>query len=513
MQSPPTLAEIVARNAAFSPGKVAIGCEDSFLTYGEFSARTEQLANALAFRFGVARGDRVAYLGLNSPDLLILLFACARLGAILAPLNWRLAPPELAFIIANAEPKLLAIEAQFSSHLAFLTVAAPQMEVIDLDRAVSGSALLEALGPQAQGAAPITGRFEDPVLLVYTSGTTGHPKGALLSQASLYWNAIASTHMHGLSATDHVLTVLPMFHVGGLNIQTTPALLVGASITLHPRFVPAPTLASISEVKPSLTVLVPATLEALLAEPSFAATDFTSLRAITTGSTFVPEALVETFAGRGVRLLQVYGATETGPISVYERFDQPRDRRDTTGLPGVTTKMRILDEAGRIVPSGTPGEVALMGPQIFSGYWRNDEATAAAFRDGWFLTGDIGVTDAQGHLFLRDRKNNVIISGGENIYPAEVERVIGAFAGVAECAVVGIPDPRWQEVPIAYVVPHAQAPLDIEALSAHLAANLGRFKLPRRILLRDALPRNAMGKVQHFVLKSELAASLAADKP
>ena len=503
-----TLAEILARNAAFSPEKIAISCEGRVLGYRELSARIERLAGALASRFSVARGDRLAYLGLNSPELLVLLFACARLGAMLVPLNWRLAEPELAFIIANAEPKLLAFEAMFSPRLAALMTAARGMEVISLAREGAGGHLLETLIAQSPDfAAPSTGRFEDPLLLVYTSGTTGHPKGALLTQVALYWNAIASVHMHGLSASDHVLTVLPMFHVGGLNIQTTPALLAGASVTLHRRFIPAATLASISELRPSLTVLVPATLDALLADDAFATTDFSSLRAVTTGSTIVPEALVEVFARRGVRLIQVYGATETGPISVYERFDRPRDRPDTTGLAGITVKMRILDEAGKDVRPGMPGEVALKGPGLFCGYWRDEEATEAAFRDGWFLTGDIGVVDAQGYLYLRDRKKNVIISGGENIYPAELEREIGAFPGVAECAVVGMSDPRWQEVPVAFVVPRAQTLLDVEALGVHLAANLARFKLPRRILLRQALPRNAMGKIQHFVLKAELAAA------
>jgi fatty-acyl-CoA synthase len=172
--------------------------------------------------------------------------------------------------------------------------------------------------------------------------------------------------------------------------------------------------------------------------------------------------------------------------------------------------MRLLDDDGRDVGAGTPGEVALSGPGIFRGYWRDDEATAAAFRDGWFLTGDIGVLDADGYLYLRDRKKNMIISGGENIYPAEVERVIRGFAGVAECAVVGMSDQRWQEVPVAFVVPRAAAWLDVNALAAHLAANLARFKLPRRILLRQSLPKNSMGKVQHFVLKAELALSASA---
>jgi fatty-acyl-CoA synthase len=511
MRAQLTLAEIVARNAAFFPDKVAIRCEGEALTYAGFSARIERLAAALSERYGVGPGDRAAYLGLNSPDLLVLLYACARLGAMLVPLNWRLAAPELAFIIGNAQPKVLAVEAQFSRELGAMMTVASRMEVIGLDRQTADSVSLDTLIAQAPNrTAPSTGRFEDPVLLVYTSGTTGHPKGALLSQAALHWNATASIHMHGLSASDHVLTVLPMFHVGGLNIQTTPALLIGASVTLHRRFAARATLAAISEQRPSLTVLVPATLEAMLEDEDFAATDFSSLRAIATGSTLVPEALVEAFAQRGVRLIQVYGATETGPISVYERFDRPRDRRDTTGLPGVTVRMRLLDDDGRDVGAGTPGEVALSGPGVFRGYWRDDEATAAAFRDGWFLTGDIGVLDADGYLYLRDRKKNMIISGGENIYPAEVERVIRGFAGVAECAVVGMSDQRWQEVPVAFVVPRTAALLDVNALAAHLAANLARFKLPRRILLRQSLPKNAMGKVQHFVLKAELALSASA---
>jgi fatty-acyl-CoA synthase len=321
---------------------------------------------------------------------------------------------------------------------------------------------------------------------------------------------VASAHMHGLTAKDHVLTVLPMFHVGGLNIQTTPALQMGATLTLHRRFAPGPTLAAIAEARPSLIVLVPTTLQAILEHPGFETADLSSLRAITTGSTIVPEALVEAFARRHVRVIQVYGATETGPVSVYERFDEPRLRRDTTGLAGIISELRVLDDAGEQVAAGVPGEIALRSPGLFGGYWRDEKATALAFRDGFFLSGDIGMVDADGYLYMRDRKTNVIISGGENIYPAEIERVIFEFPGIAECAVIGMPDPRWQERPIALVVPRPGHQIDTERLEAHLAANLARFKLPRRILLRDALPKNAMGKVQHFALKAELAATFVA---
>ncbi|SEE95816.1 fatty-acyl-CoA synthase [Rhizobiales bacterium GAS191] len=501
-----TLADFVARNAGFAPHKVALRCDGAALTYAGFSARIESLARALSRRFQLGRGDRIAHLGLNSPELLVLLYACARLGAMLVPMNWRLAVPELAFMIGDAEPKLLAIESRFLGHLQALRAAAPAMGVIGLDDEAAGGVSIEALLAEAPRQPLLTeASFADPLLLVYTSGTTGRPKGALLTQEALHWNAVASAHMHGLSAADHVLTVLPMFHVGGLNIQTTPALQMGATVTLHPRFAPGAMLAAIATERPSLTVLVPATLRAILEHKDFADTDLSSLRAVTTGSTIVPEALVEALAERGVRLIQVYGATETGPVSVYERFDLPRDRRDTTGLPGLSVEMRILDDAGHELGAGLPGEIALRGPGLFSGYWRNEEATQAAFRDNWFLSGDIGMVDADGYLYVRDRKKNVIISGGENIYPAEIERVILEFPGVSECAVIGVPDPRWQETPVALIVPRQGAVLALDRLEAHLAANLARFKLPRRILLRDTLPRNAMGKVQHFALKAELS--------
>jgi fatty-acyl-CoA synthase len=304
-----------------------------------------------------------------------------------------------------------------------------------------------------------------------------------------------------------VLTVLPMFHVGGLNIQTTPALIAGATVTIHPRFAPGDTLAAIARERPTLVVLVPATLQAMMMHPDFARADLSSLRVITTGSTIVAESFVTAFATRGIRVIQVYGSTETCPVVVYERFDCPRVKPDTTGVAGLINEAAVVDDKGREVAPGEAGEIVVRGANLFSGYWRDPVATEAAFRDGWYLTGDIGTRDTDGHFAVRERKRNVIISGGENIYPAEVERVIGTFPGVADCAVVARADERWAEVPVAFVVPAPGAALDIGALERHVGASLARFKQPRAYHLREVLPKNALGKVQHFALKAELAAA------
>jgi fatty-acyl-CoA synthase len=295
--------------------------------------------------------------------------------------------------------------------------------------------------------------------------------------------------------------VLPFFHVGGLNIQTTPALQAGATVTIHARFAPDATLQAIAADRPTLTLLVPATIQALLAEPGFGAADLSSLRALSTGSTYVPQGLIDAIEARGVPVLQVYGATETCPVAIYTRHDGSPLPQGSTGLPGLFCEARVVDEAGRSVPAGRSGEILVRGPALFSGYWRNPAATAEALTDGWFRTGDIGLAAADGSFLVHDRKKNMIISGGENIYPAEIERVLLGHPAVAEAAVIGRPDPRWDEVPIALVVLRAGSTCSAEQLAAHVAVDLARFKVPREIRFVDTLPRNALGKVQHFLLR------------
>jgi fatty-acyl-CoA synthase len=398
--------------------------------------------------------------------------------------------------------KALVLEEAFAEIAPPLAAALPEARVVGLDFAREDLPSLDLLIAEAggDGRNPHTD-FSSPLLIVYTSGTTGRPKGAVLRQEALLWNAAMSQHMHDLTARDHVLTVLPLFHVGGLNIQTTPALQLGATVTLHARFAPGPTLDAIAADRPSLIVLVPTTIQALIEHPGWAETDVSSLRAVTTGSTQVPQPLIDAVEARGVPVLQVYGSTETSPIAVYTRLGGDIARPGSTGLPGLACEARIVDEAGREVPPGERGEVVVRGPNVLFEYWGNAAATAEALREGWFHTGDIGTRDADGYFYIHDRKNNVIISGAENIYPAEIERVLADHSAVAEVAVVGRPDPKWQEVPVAYVVRRASVAADAEALKRHVAAHLARFKVPREIVFVDSLPKNALGKVQHFRLK------------
>ncbi len=502
------LCSLIERNAAFCPDKPAIFFEGETLTYAAFSARIERTARALQAEVGIGRGDRVAVLGLNRPDYLVLLYACARLGAMLVPLNWRLAAAEQIFILGDADVRLLVLEQAFAGILPALETSLPATGVIGFDFEPPRGEAFDRLLARTRDSTPFSeADLSCPLLIVYTSGTTGRPKGAVLRQEALLWNGVMSQHMHGLTSDDHVLTVLPFFHVGGLNIQTTPALHHGASVTIHSRFTPESALATLARDRPTLTVLVPATIAAITEHPDWAATDLSSLRAVSTGSTIVPQHLIDRLVARGVPVLQVYGSTETCPVAIYTRLGGDLSRPGSTGLPGLCCEAAVMDGQGHELPPQMAGEIVVRGPNVLCEYWRNPEATAEALHDGWYRTGDIGHRDPDGYFWVHDRKKNLIISGGENIYPAEVERVLLEHPDVLECGVIGRPDPRWEEVPVAYVIRRAGCTVEAEGLQAHVLTQLARFKVPRDIIFVDDLPRTALGKVQHFMLRQRAGAT------
>jgi fatty-acyl-CoA synthase len=489
------LARWIHANASFSPEKAALRYEGRDITYAALARRIDAQAQALSAA-GIQPGDRVAFLGLNNPEALGLLFACARLGAIFAPLNWRLAPPEHRATLVDCAPKLLVAEPAFAAGIDGVRAGLPPMRFLSPGAAAGWESYEAFLAAGAERAAPRADARDSPVLISYTSGSTGRPKGVVLTQEALFYNAVNSTHMHDLASTDRVLTTLPLFHVGGLNILTLPALHAGATVTLHPKFDPGATLGAIERERITLTVLVPAQIDALAAHPRWDGADLTSLRMITTGSQIVPPRDYARVHARGVPLVSVYGSTETAPIATYVRAEEARRKAGSAGQPALHCECRVIDEAGRDVAAGTSGEIVVRGPNVMAGYWGNLEATAAALRDGWFHTGDVGHFDDEGWLFVDGRIKDMIISGGENVYPAEIENVLGESEAIAEVAVVGRPDERWGEAVVAVIVPKAGRRLTERDVLALLEGKVARYKHPRAVIFVDALPRTALGKVQ-----------------
>ncbi len=481
----------IVTHAGFDPEKPAIRFGADVLSYAALAERVERMSAVLAGDLGIARGDRIAWLGTNHPDMIALVFAAARIGAIVVPLNWRLAAPEHAFILQNAGANALIGERPFLDALDGASMPAG-LRIVPLEGAGETLAsLIEAAGSPP----PAVGTPEDPLLIVYTSGTTGRPKGAVLTQSAIACNAVNAIHMHDMSAADTVLTVLPMFHVGGLNIQTTPALHLGATVILHDRFEPGAFLRAVREERPTLTVLVPATMAAAIAHPDWQATDLSPLRAVATGSMAVPMEMIQAFHARGVPVIQIYGSSETAPIAIYQRADRAFATAGSMGRPGLHTEVRLVDATGSDVGPGVPGEVLVRGGHVATGYWNDPAETARAFEDGWFRSGDVAEMDANGDYWFRDRIKNVIISGGENNYPAEAERLLREMPGVAECCVVGRPDARWGAVPVAVIV-RGDEDIGRDEVLAHFQGRLARFKQPRDVVFVDELPKSALGKVR-----------------
>ncbi|MFL5936984.1 MAG: acyl-CoA synthetase [Gaiellaceae bacterium] len=468
-----TIDHWIRNTARRTPNRVAIDYLDREVTYQELDVRSDALAGELLAR-GLRRGDRVATLTGNTPEHVIVFFACAKAGLILLPLNWRLAAPELRFQLEDSEPSVFLVEPEYESLAA-----------------ATGHAF-EPLAPPNDRATLVTTDVDadDPLLLIYTSGTTGRPKGALLTHANCFWTNLSFDLATGLTGDDVVLQVLPQFHCGGWNVQPLLSWWKGGRVVLERTFEPARVLALLAEKRVTTLMGVPAVYLFLSHEPAFADADLSSLRLAVVGGAPMPEELIRVWQARGVEIVQGYGLTEAAPNVLCLPPEDAMRKMGSAGKPYPYVEVRLGDES----------ELQVRGPNVFPGYWRNSEATAAVLRDGWLHTGDVAEVDDEGCYRIRGRLKDMYISGGENVYPAEVESVLHEHASVADAAVVGVTDERWGEVGVAFVA--AKEPVSDEALVEHCRDRLARYKVPKRIVFVDALPMSAMNKV----LKDELRA-------
>lgn len=460
--------------AAHTPEKTAISFGNEVVTYGELARRVENRARYLQAQ-GIVAGDRVAWYGLNHPEIIVLLFAVAKIGAILVPLNWRLSETEIQAITVDCAPKLIFHDGHFEQQAQALN-AAISVPLGD------HSAPFEHLEKIEENA---------PVLIVYTSGSTGRPKGVVLTQEAIVANAAMSVHAHEMGSSDQVLCVLPMFHVGGLNILATPALSIGACVRLHERF--DPDLACLDLASCDLAIVVPTVIEAIMKSKHWPNLDLTKMRGISIGSTDVPISIIEAIHARGVPAPQIYGATETAPFAIYQTVSNAMKTVGSIGQVGSVCEAKLMGPEGKEVAVNEPGEILIKGPNILKEYWKNNDLTREMIVDGWFKTGDVAYKDESGSYWFSDRIKHIIISGGENIYPAEIERVLRGLPDIIEVSVVGVEHPKWGETPVA--VYSGNREINAAEFKAFLEGKIARYKMPSRFIRVDALPRNAMGKI------------------
>lgn len=492
----------IRQHGALSPQRVALTAEDRTMTYAQLDERADRVASVLRGSLGLDQGDRLAVLTLNCPEWFEILTAAARIGVVMVPLNVRLSPIELQYQVQDAGCKALICGEEFTPRLPEWLPGTPVVHLLGL-----GPAYEELVAAAPAGPVPDVAANTDPLLIIYTSGTTGKPKGAVLTHGAMLYNALNNCVGIGLTAEDVTLTVLPLFHVGGIGLFSLPALYAGARVVLPRRFDAAEALRLIERERVTVTMTVPTIMQAYIEaldrlDPR---PDLSSCRGFISGGAPCPAELIAAAAERGLPYGQGYGMTETAPtVFLQPEMQRMRElpaggqigRPGTIGKPVLFAEVLLLDEGGAPVPPGTVGEICVRGGNVFAGYWNQPEATAAAFTpDGYFRSGDLARADEDGYVTIMGRKKEMLISGGENVYPLEVEQALSAHPAVAEVAVVGIPDARWGEVPGAAVVLKAGAEVTPDDLTAWCRTRLAGYKIPKRWLILPALPRTAIGKV------------------
>lgn len=502
---PVDLGSWIARRGAISAARRAVTFGDTTWTYSEFLDRIDRLAADLVAG-GMRPGDRVGYVGVNHPDFLTTMFAASRAGAVFVPLNFRLTSAELEYILTDAGVHTLIADADRAAIVEPVRASSGLRRAIAL-APVDGWEHCETLIQQQDPISdPRSHNDDDLALIMYTSGTTGRPKGAMLTHGNLFWNNMNALLSLDTLSTDVSLVAAPLFHIGGLNVTTLLTLQKGGELVILPAFDPTAVLQLIEKHRVTTMFGVPAMFLFMSQVPAFETADLSSVRQFTCGGAPVPEALISLYNSRNIPFCQGYGLTETAPLALVMGIDDTARKIGAAGhhiLP--LSEVALLGPDGAHVPDGQRGEVCVRGPQVTTGYWQNPAATSAAIdADGWFHTGDVGEQDADGYVTVVDRVKDMVITGGENVYPAEVESVLYKHPAVAEIAVIGTPHEKWGEAVTAIVALKPDATLTLEEAREFARDSLAPYKLPLSLHIVDALPRNPAGKVLKFQLRERV---------
>jgi fatty-acyl-CoA synthase len=498
---------VLAHHATRAPDRAITVFEGETLTYGDMAGRAAALAAGLHAR-GVRRGDVVGLLSYNCPEMLETIFAANYLGAVAMPINWRLAAPEVRYILEHSEASALMCDEALTGLAddAVEGMAAAPLRTCVASPAPPEWTTLAHLRVDGHDLEPEPTAADDVHRLMYTSGTTGHPKGVMLTHGNLAWKNLAHIVEFGFTGADLGLACGPLYHVGALDLTTTTLIAAGATVIIHRAFDAAAVVDELERSRVSTVWLAPAMVNAIMALPDVEARDLSSVRVIINGGEKMPIPLIEriqrTFPSAW--FADAYGLTETVSGDTFLDRDSIIAKLGSVGRPCLHLDLDIWDDRGHPVAPGERGEIVLRGPKVFAGYWKDPAATAKAFAGGWFHTGDIGMRDEDGYLFIVDRLKDMIVSGGENIAGSEVERVLYEHDAVLEAAVVARPDDRWGEVPVAFVARREGAGVTADELVEHCRERLARYKVPKDVTFIDALPRNPSGKVLKRELRTQV---------
>lgn len=474
----------------YSPTRVALQDGQSMvsMTYKEFYLRACRGAEYLKNAYALIPGDRVAVLAMNDLSYVVLFYALQRLGVTMVPVNYRLTSREIEHIVSDCQPKVIVYDDTYSETLSALNISAKKL-LLTGDRSFS-SVISDV---ESSKYSDFDGFPDSVAMIIYTSGTTGAPKGAMITNKMIFWNSLNTTLRLNVSQTDCAVIFLPFFHTGAWNVLTTPFFHRGAKIIFLNKFDAESILRLSQDEKATLIFGVPTTMDMMAQHPLFENVDLTTVRYAVVGGEPMPLPLIEKWHAKGTPIRQGYGLTEFGP-NVFSLNEEDAIRKiGSIGFANFYVQTKIVDENGHEVPPNEVGELLLKGPMCMSGYWNNPEATRKTIVDGWLATGDLAYKDDDGYHYIAGRKKDMYKSGGENVYPAEIEQVLQKFSGVREVAVIGVPDDKWGEVGKAFVV--SSSPVTAEQLHQFCLQNLAKFKIPKYFEFIDSLPKGDSGKI------------------